>query len=78
MIDGKWNLLFFYLGFFHVHSRSTGQQGKADLFLSPAYSFPPLHRHLDITRVITTESSPLRIANSRTQTGNVWLTSASR
>ena len=63
--------------FFYVHSRFIGQQGKADLFLSPACSFPPFHRYLDISRVITAESSPLRIANSRIRTGNVWFTSAS-
>ena len=35
------------------------------------YHFHPLHRHLDISRKITTESSPLHIASSRTRTGNL-------
>ena len=64
--------------FFHEHSRFAGQQGKGEgIFLTPLYHFHPLHRHLDISRAITAESSPLHIAGSRTQTGNLWLPSAS-
>ena len=56
---------------FHEHSRFTGQQGKGEgIYLTPLYHFHPLHRHLDISRAITTESSPLHIAGSRTRTGN--------
>ena len=56
--------------FFHVHSRFTGQQGKAEaVYLTPLYHFHPLHRHLDLSRAITSESSPLHIASSRTRTG---------
>ena len=45
--------------FFHVHSRFTGQQGKGEaLCLTPLYHFHPFHRHLDISRAITAESSP--------------------
>ena len=65
--------------FFHEHSQSTGQQGKGEgIYLTPLYHFHPLHRHLDISRAITAESSPLHIAGSRTRTGNLWFPSASR
>ena len=65
--------------FFHEHSRFTGQQGKGEgIYLTPLYHFHPLHRHLDISRAITAESSPLHIAGSRTRTGNLWFPSASR
>ena len=64
--------------FFHEHSQITGLQGKGEgISLTPHYHFHPLHRHLDISRAITAESSPLRIASSRTQTGNLWFPSAS-
>ena len=56
--------------FFNKHSRFTGQQGKEEgIYLTPLYHFHPLHRHLDIRRAITTETSPLRIASSRNRTG---------
>ena len=65
--------------FVHEHSRFTGQQGKEEgIYLTPLYHFHPLHRHLDISRAIAAESSPLRIAGSRTRTGNLWFPSASR
>ena len=61
--------------FFHEHSEFTGQQGKGEgIYFTPLCHFLPLHRHLDISRVITAESSPLNIASSRTRTGNLWLT----
>ena len=41
------------------------------------YHFHPLHRHLDISRAITAESSPLHIASSQIRTGNLWFLSAS-
>ena len=64
--------------FFHEHSQFTGQQGKGEgIYLTPLYHFHPLHRHLDISRAITAESSPLRIAGSRTRTGNLWFPSTS-
>ena len=70
---------FFIWVFSHDHSRITGLQGKGEgISLTPHYHFHPLHRHLDISRAITTESSPLHIASSRTRTGNLWLPSASR
>ena len=65
--------------FFHEHSRIAGLQGKGEaISLTPNYQFHPLHRHLDISRVITAESSPLHIASSRTRKGNLWFPSASR
>ena len=64
--------------FFHEHSRITGLQGKGEGFsLTPQYHFHPLYRHLDISQVITAESSPLYIASSRTRTWNLWFRSAS-
>ena len=73
---------FFYFSiwvFFHDHSRITGLQGKGEgISLTPHYHFHPLHRHLDISRAITAESSHLHIASSRTRTGNLWFPSASR
>ena len=54
---------FFYLGFlsrtFTIHR--TAGEGEA-ISLSPLYHFHLLHRHLDISRAITAESSPLHIA----------------
>ena len=59
--------------FFHEHSRFVWQQGKGEgICLTPFYHFYPLHRHLDISRAITAESSPLHIACSRTRTANLW------
>ena len=68
--------LFFFFSiwvFFHYHSRITGLQGKGEgNSLTPHYHFHPLHRHLDISRAIAAESSPLHVASRRTQTGNLW------
>ena len=59
--------IFFYLDFFHNHSRTTELQGKGgDISLTPHYHFHPLHRHLDISWTITAGSSPLHIGSSRT------------
>ena len=65
--------------FFHEHLRFTGHQGKGEaISLTPLYHLHPLHRHLDISRAITAESSPPHIASSRARTGNLWCSSASR
>ena len=65
--------------FFHEHSQFTEQQGKGEgICLTPLYNLHPLYRHLDISRAITADSSPLHIASSRTRTGNRWFPSASR
>ena len=71
---------FFSIGvFFHDHSRITGVQGKGEgISLTPPYHFQPLHRYLDMSWVITAESLPLLISNSRTRIGNLWFPSASR
>ena len=60
-------MFFFFLSgfFFHEHSRITGLQGKGEgISLTPHYHFHPLHRHLEISRSITAESSPLHISIS--------------
>ena len=63
----------------HEHSRITGPQGKEEgISLTSHYHLHPLHRHLDISRMITAESSPLHIDSSRTRTGNLWFLSAIR
>ena len=55
--------------FIHKHSQITGLKGKWEgILLTPHYHFHPLHRHLDISRTINPESSPLRIDSSRVQT----------
>ena len=54
--------------FFQEHLRITRLQGKGEgISLTPHYYFHPLHRHLDISRAITAENSPLHIAGSRTR-----------
>ena len=67
------NYFFFSIWIFcYDHSRITGLKGKGEgIFLTPHYHFHPLHRHLDITRAITAERSPLHIASSRTWIGNL-------
>ena len=72
-------LFFFYLGFlsrtFTIH-RTAGEGGG--YLYNSCLPLPPLQRHLDISREITAENSALRIAGSRTRTGNRWFLSASR
>ena len=46
--------------FFHDYSRFARQQDKGEaISLTPLYHSHSLHRHLDISLVITAESSPL-------------------
>ena len=59
---------------FTIHR--TAGEGGAYLFNS-FLPLPPASQTLDISRAITAESSPLRIAGSRTRTGNLWFPSAS-
>ena len=61
----------------HDSQDSRGRKGEV-ISLTTLCHFHPLHRHLDISRTISSKSSPLHIANSRTWTGNIWLQSASR
>ena len=70
--------LFLSGGFFTNIQDSKDSRGRGRLsFLILLYHFGPLHRHLDISRAITAESSPLHIASSRNWTGNLWFPSAS-
>ena len=69
-------LFFFSIGvFIQEHSRITGLQRKGKgITLTPHYHFHPLHRHLEINRTITVDSSPLHIASSPIQTAHSTLT----
>ena len=71
--------IFFLSGFSftNIHtSQESGLQRKGEgIYLTPLYHFQPLQRHLNISRAITAESSPLHIGISRTQTGNLWFAS---
>ena len=72
---------FFFLSVFFFLSRTftihrTAGEGGGYLFNSSP-PLPPLHRHLDISRAVTAESSPLHIS-SRTRTRNLRFSSASR
>ena len=73
-------ILFFSIReFFHNHSRITGLQGKKEgISLTPHYHFHPLRRHLDISRTITAESSPMHIGSSGTRAGRKLLTTKLR
>ena len=60
-------------GFIHNYSRIIGLQGKGDgISSTPHYHFHPLHRHLDISRAITAEISPLHIGSSQIRNGSQW------
>ena len=65
--------------FFHVHSQFTGQQAKGEaIYLTPLYHFHLLHRHyLDISWVITADSSPQHTASSQAWTKKLLFLSAS-
>ena len=79
---------FFFLSgfsFTHIHNSQDSSEvcvwgggGGGGYNLTPLYHFQPLHRHLDIRRAMTAESSPLHIASSQTRTGNLWFPSTSR
>ena len=74
-------MFFFCLGFLSrrfTNHRGRGRAGEGEgHFLTPHYHFRPLHGHLDISRAITAESSPVHIASSRALTGNLCFPSAS-
>ena len=59
---------------FAFHGTTEGG-GGGGAFLTPIYHFHPLHRHLDISRAITAESSSLHIASDRTRTRKETLVS---
>ena len=74
-----YSILFFLSGFSFTNDHDSQRQpgkGKAISLIS-LYHFYPLHRHLDISRAITAESSPLYIVVSRTPTASLWFPSAS-
>ena len=58
-------------------SQDSRERGRLSL-LTHLYHFHLLHRHLDISRTITAESSPLHIASNRIRTENFWFPNASR
>ena len=72
-------IFFFYLSFlsqtFTIHR--TAGEGEG-ICLTPLYHFHPLHRHLDIRRAISIESSHLQIGSSRTRIRNLSFSNASR
>ena len=68
--NGAWFFFSIWV-FLHEHWQITGLQGMGEgISLTPHHHFHPFHRHLDISRAITEESSPLQKASSRTRTGN--------
>ena len=72
-------IFFFYCGFLSplfTNHRAAGK-GKG-ISLTPHHHFHPLYKHLDISRAITVESSPLHIGSSWTRTGNLWFPNANR
>lgn len=60
-------MIFFYLDFLSCifMINRTAEEGGGYLF--NFYHFHPFHRHLDISQMITAESSSLQIASSLTQ-----------
>ena len=55
----------FYLGFLSLTFTIHRTAGKGEgISLTPLYHFHPLHRHLDISRAITADSSILHIAST--------------
>ena len=56
-IEYRGRIFFFYLGFFHKHSRITGLWGRREgISLTLHYHFHPLNRHSEITRAIIADS----------------------
>ena len=65
--------------FFNEYSQFTAQQAKGEaISLTPPYHFRQLHGHLEVSRAIAAESSPLHIASSWIRTENFWFPSARR
>ena len=61
-------IVLFYLVFFHEHSWFTEKQGKGEnILLTALHHFHPLHRHVDISRTITAERSPLYTSSRELQ-----------
>ena len=70
--------IFFYLGLLSetISNYKTAREGGGHFFNS-SLPLPPASQTSDISRAITSESSPLHIVSSRTQTGNFCFPSAS-
>ena len=64
-------VLVFLSRLFSIHR--TPEERERYLFNS-LYHFHSLHRHLDISRVITVECLPLHVASSQTETGTLIYT----
>ena len=62
--------------FFTFADRTIYGKGEA-ISLIPLYHFHLLHRLLDVSWAITLESSPLHIACSQTESGNLWFSRVS-
>ena len=59
-LDWEKQVFFSIWVFFHEHSRITGLQDKGKgISLTPHNHFQPLHRHVDISRMVAAESSPM-------------------
>ena len=61
---------FIFFGFHSQQFRNHRTAGEG-ISLTPPYHFHPLHRHLDISRAITTDGSSLHIGSSWTRSGNL-------
>ena len=53
--------------------RTSGEGGGGGISLTPLCYFHLLYRHLDVSRAITAETSPLHIASSQLQVANSQL-----
>ena len=72
--DGSFIFFLSGFSFTNIHNSLDGR-GRGRVSLYHIYS---LHRHLDISRTIAADSSPLHIASSWTQIGHLWFLSESR
>ena len=76
---GGEGVIFFLSGFSFAYIQIHRTAGEGGGYLvNSSLPLPPAYRHVDINRAITTESSSLHIARSRTRTRNLWFPSASR
>lgn len=63
--------------FKNIYDSQDTREREKGISLTPLYYYHPFHGHLEISRTITGESSPLLIASNRTRSGNHWFASAS-
>ena len=66
-----------HLGFFspNIYESQYGRRRERS-FVNPLYDFQSLQEHLDISQMITAESSPLYIGRDGTRTGKPWFPKA--